>query len=360
MNHGLKNEMAWLTGLSALGLWLAKEKELAKAAAIAALGLRLLPLPKTPIKNSSVVITGGSRGLGLAIAEQFILARAKVSILARDEKELKKAKEFLEQHPGAVVHTLCCDITERNQLSTAFQEVILKFGSIDILINNAGSILVGPFASQDQVDFAKQMQIHFEANLGATQILLPQFRKQGRAHIVNIASIGAKIPVPHLSAYCASKFALAGYSETLAAELYKDGINVTTVYPGLMRTGSTIQAVFKGDHQREHAWFALSDNTPGITVSARYAAYQILKAVKDQKTQLIISLPAKIAHTAFALVPEIFNSTMRLVVALLPKDENKTPHQGSESRAWLEQKVWSKPFLKIDHLAQSEFNQTTH
>src|SRR5690606_32592462 len=137
--------------------------------------------------------------------------------------------------------------------------------------------------------------------------------------IVNISSIGGKMPVPHLSAYCASKFALAGFSQTVAAELAREGIKVTTVFPALMRTGSAVQAVFKGDHEREYEWFAAASAVPGLTISAEKAARQILAAVKRGDSEITLSLPAKFASFFFRNFPALFTFVNGLVAAALPR-----------------------------------------
>jgi short-subunit dehydrogenase len=103
------------------------------------------------------------------------------------------------------------------------------------------------------------MAIHFWAPFYAMQAVLPQMRERGAGRIVNISSIGGKVAVPHLAPYCASKFALVGLSKAMRIELAKDNIFVTTVCPGLMRTGSHVNAVFKGQNEKEFAWFSIGN-----------------------------------------------------------------------------------------------------
>src|SRR5204862_4688180 len=134
-----------------------------------------------------------------------------------------------------------------------------------VLINNAGVITVGPFEDFSKADFDEAMAIHFWAALYTLKAALPHMRKAGGGRVVNISSIGGKVGVPHLAAYCASKFALTGFSQSIRAELAKDNIRVTTVAPGLMRTGSHVNAKFKGNHAAEFAWFSVSSGTPLIS-----------------------------------------------------------------------------------------------
>jgi short-subunit dehydrogenase len=159
-------------------------------------------------------------------------------------------------------------------------------------------------------------------------------RQRGTGRIVNISSIGGKISVPHLLPYCTGKFALSGWSEGLRQELIRDNVYVTTVYPGLMRTGSPRNAEFKGKHHDEYTWFTLSGAMPGLSISADRAARQIVTACEYGRSQLIVSLPAKIAIKAHALFPSMSSHALRMTNQLLPDAEagrEKTGKKGSQS-----------------------------
>jgi short-subunit dehydrogenase len=357
MNQGFKNEISVLAGLTSLGLLLQKKNQIAAGLGLLALGLRFLPTQKYSFENKVVVITGGSRGLGLALAENLIGRNSQVALLARDEEELQRAQNQLNYVPDAQVMTVVCDVTNRNHLRSAFSQIRTRFGRIDVLINNAGAVTAGPFESMSQSDFESQMNVHFYAILKAVQLLLPTFKAQGEGRIVNISSIGGKIAVPHMSPYCASKFALAGFSQAISEELRKDNITVTTVYPGLMRTGSPIQGVFKGDHEKEFAWFAVSDSTPGLSMPARRAAQRILDSVSRNQTDVVISLPAQLATFVHGNFPELFNGLMALVNQLLPQGQSNERRTGAASRSWLDRQSWSQPFLAILLRAQRRYNE---
>jgi short-subunit dehydrogenase len=133
---------------------------------------------------------------------------------------------------------------------------------------------------------------------------IPAMRRQGGGRIVNVASIGGKIAVPHLAPYCASKFALAGLSDAVRGEVAKDDIYVTTVCPGLMRTGSPFNAWFKGRHRDEFAWFVISDSMPVASIDASRAAAQIVDACRHGDAELVITWPARLAVIANAMMPE--------------------------------------------------------
>jgi short-subunit dehydrogenase len=193
-----------------------------------------------------------------------------------------------------------------------------KFGQIDVLVNNAGVIQVGPFDVMTLEDYELAMNVHFWGPLYTTLAVLPEMRKRGEGRIVNISSIGGKIAVPHLLPYCASKFALVGFSEGMRAELLKDGVAVTTVCPGLMRTGSPRNALFKGKHRAEYAWFAISDSLPVTSISAERAASQIVDACRRGDAELIITAQAELAVKFHGLFPGVTTDILGLINRFLP------------------------------------------
>jgi short-subunit dehydrogenase len=143
-------------------------------------------------------------------------------------------------------------------------------------------------------------------------------RLRGEGKIVNIASVGGKVSVPHLAPYCASKFALVGLSGAMRVELAKDGIDVTTVCPGLMRTGSHINAIFKGKNQQEYAWFSIANAFPLASVSAESAARRIVEACRQGEAEAIVSIQAELAIKMNAIFPELFAGISELINQLLP------------------------------------------
>lgn len=254
------------------------------------------------LRGKAVLITGGSRGLGLVLARRFLSAGAKVAVCARDSAELSRAEADLLRS-GPDVLALPCDLRSDREIRGLVREVESTFGALDILVNNAGVIQVGPFDALTHEDWQEAFDLHFWAPLHATYAALPGMRARGGGRIVNISSIGGKVSVPHLLPYCASKFALVGLSEGLRAELAPMGIRVTTVCPGLMRTGSVGHAFFKGRHREEHAWFALSASAPLLSMAAETAARRIVRAVQHGDAEVILSLPAQLAARFAGLFP---------------------------------------------------------
>jgi len=280
-------------------------------------------------KNKVVLITGGSRGLGLVIARQICDEYGKVALIARDADELARAEADLARRGGEVT-TISCDLLERAQVEAAVQKTINRYGTIDILINNAGIIQVGPLEHMAREDFERAMELHFWAPFDLITQVVPEMRRRGGGRIVNISSLGGKIAVPHMAPYTASKFALAGFSNALCAELARENILVTTVTPGMMRTGSQGHANFKGDHASEYKWFAVSSALPLASISEERAARKILAACVRGKPALIMPISARALILASALFPNLFGQVMKIVNAYLPSAVGPS---GNDSRA---------------------------
>jgi short-subunit dehydrogenase len=336
MNASARREFALLSGAASFLLWACGRKSAAQVAAAAAgFALAWQSRPYS-YRGRTVVITGGSRGLGFALARNLVRHGANVVLLARDAAELARAESQLTLQGSSGVLTIPCDITQPDQLRAAIAHSVDTFGSIDVWINDAGAILVGPLTAMVREDFDALLETQVRAVWTATQELLPIFRRAGGGRIVNISSIGGKLAVPHLGPYSVAKFALAGLSASLNAELAAENIKVTTVFPGLMRVGSAIQAVVKGEHEKEFAWFALGSITPLISVSADDAAARILRSVARGDAELVFPLAMKSAAKLQALFPELTALASQLASRLLPRETSPVGHTGAQSGALLE------------------------
>lgn len=292
-------------------------------------------------RGKTVVVTGGSRGLGLVMARQLAEAGARLAICARDDAELGRAFDDLVARGGRVI-AVECDVTKQDRVKEFIAVARQRLGPIDVLINNAGVIGVGPLETQRLADFELSLQTHLWAALYTSLEVIPQMKARGRGHIVNVASFGGKVSVPHLVPYSVGKFALVGLSDGLRAELGRFGVKVTTVCPGLMRTGSHLQAEFKGQHDREYAWFALGNAIPGLSTNAESAARNILRAAARGDAELVLTLPAKIAVAVRTLFPELTADVLGLINRyVLPESGGVGPQRvrGHASRGRLPEAV---------------------
>jgi short-subunit dehydrogenase len=269
-------------------------------------------------RGKSVLLAGSSRGLGLVLARQLAEEGARLILCARDERELEIARYELQSH-GADVITVTCDLRDSNAVESMVNNVVSQRGCIDVLINIAGTILVGPIETMTLEDYHEQMDSNYWSAVHTCYYVVPHMQERGGGRIVNVSSIGGKVAVPHLVPYCAGKFALGGFSRGLRAELAKDGIVVTTVFPGLMRTGSPRNAMFKGQNQAEYKWFSISDSLPGISMDARHAAHDLLEATRRGEVEIVLSLPAKMAALVDQVVPEASGDLMTMAARFLPR-----------------------------------------
>ena len=295
---------------------------------------RAMRTQRFPLKNKVALITGGSRGLGLVLARQICGEGGKVALIARDADELARAKADLVGR-GGVALTVQCDLLDSEQIQSAVRQIMDRFGKIDILINNAGIIEVGPLEHMGRDDFERAMQLHFWAPFELISRIVPEMRTWGGGRIVNISSIGGKMAVPHLAPYSASKFALTGFSDAIRAELARDNIHVTTVAPGMMRTGSHVNAKFKGKHDTEFAWFAASAGAPLISINADRAARKILAACRRGQPSLTLTFAARTAILGNALFPNLVGYAMKIVNRFLPgagDEEGNQLRTGSQLR----------------------------
>jgi NAD(P)-dependent dehydrogenase (short-subunit alcohol dehydrogenase family) len=293
----------------------------------------LFATPRYSFRHRAVLITGGSRGLGLELARVFASEGADLAIVARDPDELDRARQQLEPVARTVL-TIQADVGNRDEVDRAIEQVADHYGRLDVLVNNAGVIQVGPMEHMQLEDYESAMRVHFRGPLHTTLAAIPYMRRQQGGRIVNIASIGGKVPVPHLAPYVASKFALVGLSSSLCAELAREQIVVTTVNPGLMRTGSPINVDVKGRHEREFAWFAIFDALPIVSMDAARAARQIVEACRRGDPEVVLTWPAKLAARFYGLMPGTYVRVAALANRLLPSPtgvDGNRPQLGRDS-----------------------------
>jgi NAD(P)-dependent dehydrogenase (short-subunit alcohol dehydrogenase family) len=308
------------------------------------------------IRGKTVLITGGSRGLGLALGREFAARGARLAICGRDPESLERARASLARAGGEVI-ALTCNVTDQQSVESLLEEVRRRLGPVDILINNAGIIEVGPAETMSVADFEEAMATNYWGMVYPTLGLLPEMRERKTGRIVNITSIGGKLGIPHLLPYSASKFAAIGFSQGLRAELAGEGVKVVTVVPGLMRTGSPRNAIFRGQHRSEYAWFSISDSLPGLSVSAESAARRIIEACRRGDPEVLFPFTTRIAAVASAVAPNTTTRLLALVDRLLPGagERPRGRRKGAESQSWLSPS-W---LTRLGDRAAYKYNQMT-
>ena len=321
------------------------------------------PGSRPVLPGQVVVVTGGSRGLGLLLARGFARKGAFIVLVARDASELLLAKRRLEREEGARVQALSEDLEDPESGERIVASVLDRFGRIDILVNDAGMISVGPQKAMSADDYRHAMETNFGAAVRITRAALPHLEKSSGS-ILNITSIGGAVPIPHLLPSTASKFAMTGWSAGLAAELANNGVRVTTVLPWLMRTGSFLHAEVKGRQQKEARNFTLGSTLPLVAMSPERAAARMLLAVERGERFVTVGAPAKLARLAFALMPSLSIAALSLTNRFLPHMKSGRDVAGADAPAeplWKHRSGIANSFLtRLGDRAARKNNETVH
>lgn len=240
-----------------------------------------------------------------------------VVICARTEKDLDRAAASLRAE-GHRIDPYMCDVSKQDAVETMVAWAEREIGPVEVMVCVAGIIQVGPLTatSRDQLDAAIATMLWGPINTALAVTPAMQQRQRGRIGI--ITSVGGQIAAPHLLAYSTAKFGAVGFSRGLRSELAPDHISVTTVTPGLMRTGSHLRALFAGDHEREFAWFATAASLPVLSIDADRAARRIVTGIVAGRSSVILTPLAMIAPVVAAVAPGATAALLALVHRLLP------------------------------------------
>ena len=188
-------------------------------------------LPRS-LHGRVVVVTGGGRGIGRAIAAALAAKGCRVAI---GDLDAHAAREVASELGGDAVG-LALDVTDHAAFSTFLDEVERRLGPVDVLLNNAGIMAVGPFDEEDAATAVRQLEINLHAVIHGTKEAVRRMKPRGTGHIVNIASSAGKTGVPNLATYCATKHGVVGLSEAVRFELRGTGVEISVVMPGIVRT----------------------------------------------------------------------------------------------------------------------------
>lgn len=273
------------------------------------------PAPDT----ATALVMGASRGLGLLVSEELLRRGFVVHGCARDEDELQGAARILAAAvPGARYVPRVCDVRDAQAVSAVVEEVVAAHGRLDVAIHVAGVIQVGHADTvtlghyHDAVDTMLWGPVHLAL------ASLPHMREAGRGRIGIVSSVGGLVAVPRLVPYSVAKFGAVGLAEGLYAELAGTGVTVTTVTPGLMRTGGHTHARFVDDAVTDYAWFAPLASLPGLSISAERAARRIVSGVLSGNPTVELTPLTIIGRRVHGLAPATTVRAMGLVSRLMP------------------------------------------
>jgi NAD(P)-dependent dehydrogenase (short-subunit alcohol dehydrogenase family) len=264
------------------------------------------------------LVIGGSRGFGLLLAHELGRRGHRLAICARDADALERAAADLSA-AGYDVTTETCDVTNHDQVDDLVRRVEESQGPIEVMICVAGIIQVGPLQAMTREHFTAAIDTMLWGPINASLAVVPGMRERKRGRIGLITSVGGLVSVPHLLPYCSAKFGAVGFSRGLRAELAGSGVSVTTVAPGLMRTGSHLRAHFVGNHSAEYAWFSAGASLPLISIDAERAAAQVVSGILVGRAMVITTPLARIGWRIDALFPTLTSAVFGLAAQLLPR-----------------------------------------
>lgn len=282
------------------------------------------------LEGKVVIVTGGGRGLGYAIAQQFAARGCRLAICGRDAATIAAAVRMLRGQ-GAEIIGSSCDVSDAQAVQTFVRRVVDHYGTVDVLVNNAGQCFVGAATQHQANDFADALQNIFWTQYHPTMAVLPHMREQRSGRIANVTSIGGKVPIPHQSAYSVAKYAATGWSETITTEFTNDGIRVSTITPPPIKNGAALYVHFLGRLEDEFKWFTKTLTSPLTSITADRTARVVMDAVRYGDPERAVSPFSWLAIRAHGLLP---NLTLPLLAMgerlLMPKVD--APSQTSPHR----------------------------
>jgi short-subunit dehydrogenase len=247
------------------------------------------------LTGARTVLTGASSGIGWALAQRLAEHKARLVLASRSQERLESLQTDLRSR-GAEAIAIPTDVTDPGQRAHLIESAVTAFGGIDILINNAGVGAMGPFSEANESRLRRVLEVNFFGSVELTRLALPHLRQAGRAMLVNIGSVAGRRGFPGNAEYCASKFALAGWSECLRAEWAPLGIHVLLVSPGLIATD------FHKNMIEDNSYYDFERHR---IMSADRCARQIVRAMRYRKNEVVITGLGKVLVWANRFVPRL-------------------------------------------------------
>lgn len=249
-------------------------------------------------KNKVVLITGASSGIGKDAATEFAKKGANIVLVARTKDKLEQvAGELKKFH---VLTLVCqCDVSQKDQVSQMSKKVLNEFGHVDVLVNNAGFAIYGSVSDLSIGDIESQMETNYFGMIYCVKSFLPSMLDRKSGHIVNVASVAASFGLPGIASYCASKFAMLGFSEGLKYELKNTGVGITVVSPIMVRTNFF-----------DHASFAKIPKYSPMSLNSKTVARAVLRAVGSPRLEIIVPSVARGAVWMKNTFPYLINPVL--------------------------------------------------
>lgn len=299
--------------------------------------------------TGGALVLGGSRGLGLLVATELGRAGYDLAVVARSADELEAARPELEA-TGVRVTTLPADLSVRAQAEACVDAAARELGGLDVVMACAGVIQVGPLEALRVEDVVEVHDAVFWATVLPVLRAVEVMRRRGAGRIGVVGSVGGAVPAPHLLAYTAAKYAVRGFAEALRTEVAPHGITVTTLMPGLMRTGSPRQALVAGEREPEYRWFAALDSLPVLSTSAPRAARRIVAATLAGRAERFLTPAAVVGARLHGLAPGLTTRLSGVAARLLPA-AGPDPAAPQAGRTLPEQPRWFRALTTLTRRA---------
>ena len=321
------------------------------------------PTPSAAVRPTAratpvALVAGASRGLGLLVCRELAHRGFRVVGLSRDPDALEGAVATMRGW-GEDLRTVVADVRDDARLREVVAQVEAEHGPIEVAIHVAGVIQVGPEDCFDRHHYAEAIDTMLWGPINLTQALLPGMRGRGHGRLGVVTSIGGMISVPHLVPYSTAKFGAVGYTRGLHAELAGTGVTATTIVPGLMRTGSHVQASFVGNAEAEYAWFAPGAALPLLSMDAERAAAAMVEATLAGRGLVLLSPLTKIGVRVHGLAPATTGALLSVMARVLPQAPRTGGHEsvlGHDARARLSSGVVER-LTTLGTRASARFNE---
>ncbi len=254
---------------------------------------------------STVLITGASQGIGRAIASQFARHGFNIVLAARQTDRLNQAAaELRANHHSAIA--IPTDVRDPEQVQNLVQKTLDQFGTVDVLVNNAGIYVSGPVSQFSLDDWHQTIDTNLWGYIHTIHALLPHFEQRQAGTIVNIGSIGGKVPLPYLVPYTTTKFAITGLTQALRAELQHKGIHVCGIYPNLIKSSFLERAIFRGnspEDTRDRRQQVEQTLQMPLIETPEKVAHAVWDAVQHQRDDVVVG-SAKLSAKSYQLFPK--------------------------------------------------------
>ena len=246
-------------------------------------------------KDKVVLITGASSGIGRAAAIKFAKRGATIILVSRNNEKLEQVNEELKKFNTSTL--VCeCDISDKSQVEKISKIILERYDSVDILVNNAGFAIYGSVSELTIEEIESQMATNYLGMVYCTKNFLPSMIKKNSGHIVNVASVAGSFGLPGIASYCATKFAMLGFSEGLKHELKGTGVGITVVSPIMVRTNFF-----------DHSSFESMPKYSPTSLSAETVANAILKASNSPRLEIIVPSIVRVAVWLKSTFPYLIN-----------------------------------------------------